>query len=439
VPNMRCSHSMELVSRTPPTDRYLKRVPRPRWARVNALRIAVSTGLWCSLVFLVLAFGATQASAQSGLLVVDDVTPALKQGDDGVWSGTLGVTNLTDGAMELSLAPADATDTDCQPELSKKAIGEAQGASPKLTVPNTCESTDGTFEFTLTASNSTSQAIAVEAELQEDNEDPNWGPLRAFVLTVPLSVVALYLLVHAGWKTSPPTRLEYLGSSWSFKDSWLSNITILGAVLTGIFGSANVVKAFLGDEPDRHIAVATVGSVIAVIFIGAGPIILNTLTRESEKQQAARVFTAGGLLVATGVAAGGALGQLWVGFRAGLDLEPDGWEWKVGAGDISWDVVVGVGAVVAVVLLVAYTLVTLRATIKTGLTEPPPPPPPPAFQDAIARWALSNANTRLAETVKQKPDDLRAGIEDARQTLTAVQSEMAAQRYEIPRRRAAMP
>ena len=352
------------------------------------------------LVALGLAVGATPASAAPALVAIDDAAPVLQQADDGGWTGTLGLTNLTVDALQLSAAPVDATDADCRPELSKAAIAAAQLSELELTVPSACETTDGSVEFTVTATGETTQDVQVTADLQQ-GDDPDWSQLKSFVFALPVAVVALFAVFWpAGYQ--PLRKLKYLEASYDFKESWVSNITVVAAFLTGLFGSADVVKAFLGEDADSSIALATVGSAIALIFIGAGPLVLNAakvdLTKPEPNGGLVQVFTAGGLLLAAAVTVAGAFGQLFVGWQSGMALEPDGWEdWELLDVTISWDDWVTIGFAVTVALLVVYTLATVRATLKAGTTKPPPKPPGliAVLNDALEKSDLST-EARLA-------------------------------------------
>ena len=124
-------------------------------------------------------------------------------------------------------------------------------------------------------------------------------------------------------KRSIDTPLEYLGGTWSFKDSWVSNVTVAAGLLTGLFGSTEVVNAILGDETDSAVALATVGAAIAVALIASAPLILEaTKVKVAAKVEAEAVpkgkvgpgkdyFSLGGLVAATVVALAAAFGELW--------------------------------------------------------------------------------------------------------------------------------
>jgi hypothetical protein len=414
---------------------------------MSEVRAAALRGLGCSLVLLAVALGATQASAQQALLVIDDRTPTLAQENDGRWTGKVALTNVTDAALRLSVTPDVPGVPGCTPELSRKAIGAAQSLDAVLTVPSACEPAQGNFALTVTAANTSSQPIPVDAELRQGDEDPDWGQLSIFFYTVPGAALVLFLIFGRG---KLGTRLEYLESSWNFKEGWVTNITFLGAFLTALFGSADVVKAFLGEDPNRVIALATVGSAIALILIGAGPIILNSWTKQSEREPPLRVFTVGGLLLATAVTVGGALGQLWIGMWSGMDLEPDGWDlWYIGAGEVPWDTLVGFGAVLAFIVLVVYTIMTVKATIKAGTT---PRRAPPKKREVARRMftRVDNALVRAQQasqgaaeaaegTVRESQEEVQTTVGEAREWLDEAGEILADEADYIPRRSSAMP
>jgi hypothetical protein len=333
------------------------------------------------MIGLTLSVGATQASAKTALLAVDNATPTLKQDGDGSWSGTLGLTNLTDGALSLSATPAKASDSDCKLRLSKAAIGAAQSAEVTLTVPKDCNTDEETVEVILTASGTTTQTVPLIAGVPEGDDGPDWGQLAWFFYPLPIVGLVLYGLFVSkrarrfGRKDSRRYRLceplEHLGTTYSFKDSWISNLTVVAGVLTGLFGSADVVKAFLGEDADRSIALATVGSAIALILIGSGPVILTATKKTEEKvgEGLVQAFTVGGLLLATTVTVAGAFGQLWVGWKSGQALDLGGWENRIVFGFLA-----------AVGLLVWYTLATVGQTLRAGTTPPPPARPTELMQ-----------------------------------------------------------
>jgi hypothetical protein len=129
---------------------------------------------------------------------------------------------------------------------------------------------------------------------------------------------------------------------------------VVAGLLTGIFGSTDVVAAFVGPEADSATALATVGAAVAAAFIAAGPILLlATKNREDD------AFTVGGLLGASVLTLSGAVGALWVVYASGHKLDLGGWE------DRLW-----IPLVLAAALLALYAVRTLIDTLHQGTTEP---------------------------------------------------------------------
>jgi hypothetical protein len=222
-------------------------------------------------------------------------------------------------------------------------------------------------------------AWASTAPKPETNE-PAWSNLWVFpiALAALLAFAAVFFLV---WRTdrSPVNQpLKYLESTWSFKDSWVSNVTVAGGLLTGIFGSTDVVTAFLGPDAKSSVALATVGAATAAAFIAAGPIVV-----QATKSKVGDFFTVGGLLAASAVTLSGASGEIWVVYRSGQELDLGGWEDRI------WIAALAAGA-----LLALYAYRTLLATLAHGLQPPPPTPP----SDTIV------AATMLVEALKVHPN-----------------------------------
>jgi hypothetical protein len=375
----------------------------------------------CVVVGLTVWSGAAPASAEPAQIAIDDATPTLKHADDGDWSGTLGLTNLTDEALSLSAAPT-AADPACKPRLSKAAIGSAQSSEAKLTVPKACTIKDATFELTLTAAGpSAPQHFQVVAEAKADDDDPDWSLLAWFFYALPFIGVCLGLVFLR--KNAFNDKLTHLEATYSFSESWVSNITVLGGLLTGVFGSADVVKAFLGEDAESAVALATVGSAIALVLIGSGPIFLNALKADEMDgdKLVGQPYTVGGLLLATTVTVAGAFGQLFVGWQSARTLDLGGAE----------DLAV-FGFAAAVALLAWYTLATVGSTISAGTTEPPSPAPSGVEELA----SLLEDALRQDEHV---PNEAIPGVVQNVMSTPIIATRTADVRRARARRRSAMP
>ena len=313
---------------------------------------------------IALSVGAS-AHAAPALIAIDDASPTLTALDDGGWSGTVTLTNLSTEGLKLSAAPADAAATTCKPTLSRAAFGAAQSADVKLTAPAECKPDGETLDLLITASGTTSQDIRVASEVSAADDEPAWGQLWVFPWALLIAAVAVALTVRFTEYKMFRGELEYLPATYSFKESWISNLTVVAGLLTAVFGSDDVVKAFLGEEADRSIALATVGSAFALALIGAAPIVFTAAkTNRKPDKVLVQVPTVRGLMFASTVAAAGAGGQLWIGWKSGAALDLGGFE---GAP-------LTVVFVIAVLLLLWYTVVTTLATLNAGSMKPPATP-----------------------------------------------------------------
>jgi hypothetical protein len=202
---------------------------------------------------------------------------------------------------------------------------------------------------------------------------PDWHTLRVFPISLGILII-LALVLYSSWggkdkagkKPSLTAPLQYLDSTWSFTDSWVANVTVLGGLLTGVFGSTDVVKPFLGDSADSSIALATIGAAVAAAFVAAGPILLL-----ATKQKGSGAFTIGGLLGASILVLTGAYGEIWVVYNATKNLSLSGFE----------DLAV-VFAILAGLLLALYAWRSTMDTLAHGTDEPPKPPKPDAIKAA---------------------------------------------------------
>jgi hypothetical protein len=169
-------------------------------------------------------------------------------------------------------------------------------------------------------------------------------------------VVALFWRALPGKHPNQP--LEHLEKTWSFSESWVSNVTVIGGLLSGIFGSSEVITALLGTETKSAVALAAVGAAAAVFFTASGPVIVA-----ATRSKVGNDVTAGGLLAGATVTLAGAAGELWVLYRSGAHLDLGGWQHRI-----------IVLAILAEALLGLYAVRSLLATLRLGLAGEQVPP-----------------------------------------------------------------
>jgi len=312
--------------------------------------------------------GAGQAGAQPADIVVGTVAPELTGGEGQVRTIVLELTNLTTDGLRFAVTPTTEA-RGCILTPVPGILSSAQVTTVSVAVPTACRAGETGFEFVITADGT---EVALTASVAETESSP-WGWLLAFPVVLLIAGIGALVL----WWLAPKKTLPYLDRAWSFKDSWASNVTVLGGLLTGVFGSSEVVKALLGKDAASAIALATVGSAVAVAFIAAGPIL--TLATKSKKQ-----FTTGGLLAAAAVTLAGAAGELVVVTATASKLDLGGWEkgaWALG--------------LLGFALLLVYSYRTIRQTTDEGST----PPAPDEDSDTIKAAQL------VAAAISARPKD----------------------------------
>jgi hypothetical protein len=219
-----------------------------------------------------------------------------------------------------------------------------------------------------------------------------------------LVIVGLLLFI---WNISPVRELKNLPDTWKFSDSLVTNVTLLGGTLTGVVGSSDVVKAFLGKDADTSIALATVGAAVAAAMIGLGAVVLQT-TRKN------RHFTVGGLMLAAAVTLSGAYGELYVVWQNGKELTLGGWQGRLDA-----------PVAVFALLLLAYAVVNLKETLEQGLVAAKPSPLN-LSADAIAATVIASklvGGTQPADLADEIREALKSEVDRETAELGSAETE----------------
>lgn len=275
----------------------------------------------------------------------------------------------------------------------------------QVTVPRGCQLVDDAFEFEIDADppgevgGFSAASLRLVAGPGPSAGNPGWDSLWAFPIALVAAVALALALMPTITRRVPSavssgrwglgTKLN-LDKSWTFKDSWVSNVTIGAGVLTGVLASSDAMTALFGDDAGAARALAAVSAAVAAAFIAAGPLIARSTKSRDDK------FTVGGLLAASIVTLAGALGEVWVIFRlaSGIDF--------AGA-----DLAFGIGATAGALLLGFYALRTTTITIGIGtalrLKEQPAIPIPAARAGAPLERGLDLALESAEGTAHRFP------------------------------------
>lgn len=328
--------------------------------------------------------GAVAAAAVPSSVIIDKTGPELSEGDQGGGAVTLGFTNLTSEDIRVSLRQPNAA-RDCMVSPDTQLLKAETHTDVKVSATKTCLTND-TLPLRVVAP-AAGVDFNVTGTRQEKTSSVNFDELLVFPIGFGILIVVVLCWYFFIW--NPPairpqikrpklllTTLPYADPKFDFKDSWASNATAAGALLTGVVGSSDVVKAAIGKDADDAVALATIGAAMAVAIIGAGPIVALASRGKGKKMSVA------GVLLMSAITMTGGLGQIYIMWATGKHLE------------IGWlHTGLPIAAVLAGILLVAYTWRAVSELLNDGLT-----PEKPKISDAV------KAARVIADALKEKTD-----------------------------------
>lgn len=362
-------------------------------------------------VALTLLLGAASAQAAPVSLVVDTTTPTLESGPKDSSKLALKFTNVSDEPIVLT--PAVVGQQDCKPTLSANQLPSGQTTAVNVELPSACDAGDALKVDITATSRDGSQVFSIDPK-GKPAEKPDWEPLWAFAWSLGLAF-ALVVIVLRAWKPargltrSISQPLRYLDKTWKFDDNWLTNVTALSGILTALF-SATTAKAFLGDNAEAEVVVATVGAAVAVAYVAVAPVVLLAFksfeieTNEKEEKVRLDKFSVGGLLAAAVIVLASAIAQIYVVTRVVMDLDLGGFE------NVVPFVAIAIGF-----LLFFYSFRSLVDLLHRGTEKPPTPKDPEeraagTIAQAIVAGGLVDGDQASVATVEQAlanvvPDD----------------------------------
>jgi hypothetical protein len=311
----------------------------------------------------VMLFAASPALGARVAATVDSREVEVKEAEHG-WTTEVGITNLADHELDLEVPFYLTKPEGCIPRVQDGKIRVGEHRLVEVKLPPKCEAGDGIVfrisSFTPEGPPFPIEIVAVPGD--DEAAPPPWKSLWLFAgLLVLLPVASLLYARRLGKGLG--TSLQHLGDTWSFADSWVSNVTVAGGLLTGILGSSDVITAVLGEGAESAVGLATVGAAVSVALLAAAPLVLEatkvTVPEPRENDPGGDHPRLWGFAVASAVALAAAFGQLWVVAISATRLDLGGMEdW------LPWLL-----AALASLLLAAYARRNFRRTIEIGTTK----------------------------------------------------------------------
>lgn len=362
-----------------------------------------------SLGFVALAAAGVQVAAAD--TVVDQKATAEK-GDDGVVTASIEVINTGPDAVPLRPVVVPAKPT-CHLTPDPTTVGAGQVTTVTVTIPKGCfdDSTPMAVDLDGVAKSQTMPATVVAPPMDHPTD---WAPLWWGLLVGALMAGTVGLrgwteheeaqqeamtpegiagreraylevrkivkvrtdglsLPELPWKPLPPptysltSELGNLEAGWSFKDSWVANLTVASTALIALLTSADALTAVLGEEPAAALGVMTVAGLVSAVLVGVANTVVKLVGKSVE------VVTVGGLIAST------SLVVLAAGFQVvtvGLAAASAAGHWPLAAAALLL-------ALLVAAVLEVYAFRRLGETVREGLTDGLPVVP----ADAVAAWA----------------------------------------------------
>ncbi|HEY5877956.1 MAG TPA: hypothetical protein VIU11_03540 [Nakamurella sp.] len=364
-------------------------------------------------VLALVAFGWAASAAEAhgadaSSVVIDTLNPKLTRATDGTSTTIVTLTVLNSASQRVTLS-----DPGCAPEASPTELVGRVSTAVTISFPaGGCTFQDDVISFQLTVTDQVDPTLIEVFNITTQKATPkvDWGPLWyfvwVFVANAVLFVVLFWFVMrqvgslgaarkgHFWWGA----RLGHLEATYSFKDSVVTNVTVLAGILTAVLGSKDLLTTIAPDAGGA-VALITIGGAISVGMAGAAPVVVQLLQTMQGK------VTELGLLLATIVTMTAACGQIVIigvgsqRLRIADDVLASG-VWCIG-NLLVWHVI----AAILIGIVVSYGLLNLYRTDLKGLT--PPKTAKESVVDALAAYSKATADAGL----KKKLDDLKAQVE----------------------------
>ena len=217
------------------------------------------------------------------VLVSDDDHVQLATGDKGKLTAAVVLINNGPTEVDVTARLAGNNPDGCEVDGERKLEGYRQGTLGLVFIG--CPA-DRNMRLVIVAAQ---QKFVIVTDAP-DGSVPDLSVLLAFLVAFALAIVVM-LAAYAPWRlaknTSRPRTwtmtLPGLAATWTFKDSWAANATVITAAFTGLFGTEELSTALLGDHATAVLATALVAAAISVGLAGLSPMVVQVFRRWTPK------------------------------------------------------------------------------------------------------------------------------------------------------------
>ncbi|MBN1458566.1 MAG: hypothetical protein JXA57_03455 [Armatimonadetes bacterium] len=298
------------------------------------------------IVVLAFCFFVQPAAATIRSVVVDSKTITLKAKEGGVHEGTVTLMNLTDSKVELEASIEG--DQGCVVELDPSFLEAGLRTDVTLRIESGCEVAGG-CDVTLTYKENGVATGSDVLKAAPSTGGISWSPLLYSFLCGLGGAVLVFLitwgrmhkdpgqekgqekgLLESLWGLLRNRPLKHLSSDWSFKDNWLSSMTLISGALVGLLGTSGALEAIAGSKPPPNtLSLIAIAGALSVFFAVAGPFFLKGLNHKGEERAMLQTPTVGGTLWAALVSLLGTLGLITCVAWQGMVLTSGGVRWGI--------------------------------------------------------------------------------------------------------------
>jgi hypothetical protein len=259
-------------------------------------------------------FDAELSSSTAGQKTVQQATVHPVIINSGMAPATVTFTaSLDDASGDCALSAKDISVTADKEASFVLPAGDSAAPVLTMTMPESCAGSNGT----VIVMGGTGVAPAeLRFTLDRDiQESMYWYPVIYSLAAAALYVAAMLLIVGRR-KKEPGSFLDTVatGSSWSFSDSWLTNISAVGAILSTVLAATGFLSTVLpGTSTDRFVGL----SLLFGGFIVMAPVIYSaaskwewTTTQDGSPDTLVSAGRVWGVILAAGATVAGVFGEL---------------------------------------------------------------------------------------------------------------------------------